>query len=161
MNPVGRTVHHDRAGPYDSAEGWLACRLSSPYTAPSSLREMIPGNHRERIPGRKGTTKMIRSNRSIRRFCTLLVAMFAFAAVVPAVASAQSINPTDEEYRQGVLGVAASGGPGDPAAESGTISELPFTGLDVAAIAAIGAGLVGAGFVVRRAARTADDPRLS
>ena len=85
--------------------------------------------------------------------------MFALAIVAPAGALAQSINPTDEEYRQGVLGVAASGGPGDPSTE--TISELPFTGLDVAAIAAIGAGLVGAGFVVRRAAKTADDPRLS
>jgi hypothetical protein len=120
---------------------------------------MIPGNHREPNPGRKGTTKMIRSNRTVRRFCTLLVAIFALAIVAPAGALAQSINPTDEEYRQGVLGVAASGGPGDPSGE--TISELPFTGLDVAAIAAIGAGLVGAGFVVRRAAKTADDPRLS
>jgi hypothetical protein len=122
---------------------------------------MIPGNHRESNPGRKGTTKMIRSNRTVRRFCTLLVAMFALAIVAPAGALAQSINPTDEEYRQGVLGVAASGGPGDPNPSGETISELPFTGLDVAAIAAIGAGLVGAGFVVRRAAKTADDPRLS
>lgn len=106
---------------------------------------------------------MIRSNRSVRRLCTMLVAMFALAIVVPAGALAQSINPTDEEYRQGVLGVAASGGPGTPSADggNGTISQLPFTGLDVAAIAAIGAGLVGAGFVVRRAAKTADDPRLS
>ena len=106
---------------------------------------------------------MIRSNRSVRRFCTLLVAMFAFAIVAPAGALAQSISPTDEEYRQGVLGVAASGGPGDPNGETaggGTIGELPFTGLDVAAIAAIGAGLVGAGFVVRRASKSADS-RLS
>ena len=108
---------------------------------------------------------MIRSNRSVRRFCTLLVAMFAFAIVAPAGALAQSISPTDEEYRQGVLGVAASGGPGDPSGEAAagggdTIGELPFTGLDVAAIAAIGAGLVGAGFVVRRASKSADS-RLS
>lgn len=89
--------------------------------------------------------------------------MLALAIAVPAGAFAQSINPTDEEYLQGVLGVAASGGPGEPSGEtqSASISELPFTGLDVAAIAAIGVGLVGAGFVVRRAARSTDGPSLS
>jgi hypothetical protein len=102
---------------------------------------------------------MIRSKKSVRRFSALLVAMLALAIAVPAGAFAQSINPTDEEYHQGVLGVAASGGPGDPSGS--TISELPFTGLDVAAIAAIGVGLVGAGFVVRRAARPTDKPTLS
>ncbi len=109
---------------------------------------------------------MIRSShpsRSVRRFSVLIVAMFALAMAVPMGALAQSINPTDEQYGQGVLGVAASGGPGDPSGEAtsgSTISSLPFTGLDVAAIAAIGVGLVGAGFVVRRAARS-DDARLS
>ena len=107
---------------------------------------------------------MIRSKKSVRRFSALLVARLALAIAVPAGAFAQSINPTDnsptnEEYDQGVLGVAASGGPGDPSGS--TISELPFTGLDVAAIAAIGVGLVGAGFVVRRAARPTDKPTLS
>lgn len=106
---------------------------------------------------------MIRSNHSVRRFCVLVVAMLSFAVAVPAVASAQSVSPSDEQYRDGVLGVAASGGPEDPSAESGASgsgSELPFTGLDLVAIAAIGVGLVGAGFVVRRAARN-DGPRLS
>lgn len=105
---------------------------------------------------------MIRSIKSVRRFSALLVAMLALAIAVPAGAFAQSINPTDEQYRQGVLGVAASGGPGDASGDGATtISELPFTGLDVAAIAAIGVGLVGAGFVVRRAARPTDKPSLS
>ena len=109
---------------------------------------------------------MIRSKKSVRRFSALLVAMLALAIAVPAGAFAQSINPTDnsptnEEYNQGVLGVAASGGPGDANGSTSTISELPFTGLDVAAIAAIGVGLVGAGFVVRRAARPTDKPSLS
>jgi hypothetical protein len=108
---------------------------------------------------------MIRSKKSVRRFSALLVAMLALAIAVPAGAFAQNINPTtnsptNEEYDQGVLGVAASGGPGEPSGGS-TISELPFTGLDVAAIAAIGVGLVGAGFVVRRAARPTDKPTLS
>lgn len=109
---------------------------------------------------------MIRSNRSIHRVGVLLVAMFALAIVAPAGAFAQSIEPTDEEYGNGVVALAAEGDSGDPSntsdpvdptATSSGISELPFTGLDVAAIAAIGAGLVGAGFMVRRASRSADD----
>lgn len=114
---------------------------------------------------------MIRSNRSIRRLCTLVVAMLACALALPAIASAQSIDPTDEQYREGVLGVAAAGGgddgAGDPSGSgsssgsgAGTVAGLPFTGLDLAAIVAIGAGLVGAGFAVRRVARVSD-ARLS
>jgi hypothetical protein len=87
---------------------------------------------------------MTRSNRSFRRVCVLLIAMLA-------VALAQS--PTDEQYGNGVVGVAAGGSDGG----SSGISSLPFTGLDVAAIAAIGAGLVGAGLLVRKAAHTRED----
>lgn len=110
---------------------------------------------------------MIRSNRSVRRFCVLVVAMLGIALAAPAASFAQNINPTDEEYGNGVLGISAGGNDGDVAGTSfsgsgggsssgGGISSLPFTGLDVAAIAAIGVGLVGAGFVVRRAATTGD-----
>jgi len=96
---------------------------------------------------------MTRSNRSFRRVCVLLVAMLAVAIAAPAAALAQNIDPTDEQYGNGVVGVAAGGSDGG----SSGISSLPFTGLDVAAIAAIGAGLVGAGLLVRKAARTRDD----
>jgi hypothetical protein len=91
---------------------------------------------------------MIRSTRSIRRILTLVVALFALTALAPAMASAQSITPTDEEYTP----VVTSGGGG---------SELPFTGLDAVALAAIGVGIVGAGLVVRRASRAGDDSQLS
>lgn len=112
----------------------------------------------------RGNHTMIRSIRSVRSLCIVVIAMFAVAIAAPA-AFAQ--DPTDEQYGNGVLGVAAGGDPADGAAAgdggaedasaSAGISELPFTGLDVAAIAAIGAGLIGAGFVVRRAAHSADD----
>lgn len=78
--------------------------------------------------------------------------MLAVAIAAPAAALADNINPTDEQYGNGVVGVAAGGSDG-----SSGISSLPFTGLDVAAIAAIGAGLVGAGLLVRKAARTRED----
>ncbi|MFN8113690.1 MAG: hypothetical protein U0R51_10895 [Solirubrobacterales bacterium] len=95
---------------------------------------------------------MIRSNRSIRRLGALFVAVLISALLVPAGAFAQGLSPTDEQYNQGVVGVASSDG-----GSSGSISELPFTGLDVAAIALIGIGLVGAGFVIRRASREGDN----
>ena len=100
---------------------------------------------------------MIRSSRSLRRACTLLVAMFAIAIAAPAGAFAQNIEPTDEQYGNGAVGFAGSSGtPSSGGSDSG-ISSLPFTGLDVAAIAAIGVGLVGTGLLVRRAARTRED----
>lgn len=108
---------------------------------------------------------MNRSHRSFRRSVLLVLAMLTVMLTVPFVASAQS--PTDEQYGNGVLGVAAGGsddGGSDTGGStsggsttSGGISELPFTGLDVAAVAAIGLGLVGAGLVVRRAARSSTD----
>ncbi|MCB0865683.1 MAG: hypothetical protein KDB58_08225 [Solirubrobacterales bacterium] len=100
---------------------------------------------------------MIRSNRSVRRLCVLVVAMIGIVLAAPAASYAQNINPTDEEYGNGILGISAGGNDGGSefsgSGSSGSgISSLPFTGLDVVAIAAIGLGLVGAGFVVRRAA---------
>ena len=96
-----------------------------------------------------------------------MVAMLGIALAAPAASMAQNINPPDEQYGNGVLGIAAggndggtegfsSGGSSGGSSSGGGISSLPFTGLDVAAIAAIGLGLVGAGFVVRRAASTGE-----
>jgi hypothetical protein len=85
-----------------------------------------------------------------------LVALIAFGSIwVPATALAQQVTPTQEQYDNGVLGVSSGGTSSD---DSGQIGSLPFTGLDVAAIAAIGIGLVGAGFAVRRASRSGENP---
>lgn len=104
----------------------------------------------------------LRSNRVKSRSLAAAVVVAGLAVGAPAGAVAQNVdptngvNPTDEQYDRGILGIAASGDPGgDPSAEaSAGMGELPFTGLDVAAIAAIGIGLAGGGFVVRRAARS-------
>lgn len=103
---------------------------------------------------------MIRSNRSVRRLCVLVVAIVGLALVAPAASFAQNVTPTDEEYGNGVVGISGGGSEGTTftgtSTGGGDISSLPFTGLDVAAIAAIGLGLVGAGFVVRRAASSGE-----
>jgi hypothetical protein len=96
-----------------------------------------------------------RSRRALRRsiFAASLIA--ALALVAPVSALAQETSPTGVEYDTPVLNVENSGNPGDPgetvSAESA--STLPFTGLDLAAFAAIGVGLLATGFVIRRAAR--------
>ena len=103
----------------------------------------------------------MRANRSSRRpqGVLLVAAVAVMALALPSSALAQ--NPTDTEYKAPVqLEVAASnsggsnnGGGGNEANSEATTSAsaLPFTGLDLAAFAAIGVGLVGAGFVIRRA----------
>lgn len=100
-----------------------------------------------------------RSNRVRRPIAVIVLAVMALALVgVPAAATAQQVTPTDEQYENGVLGAGTGSGTNSgTATDPGSGSELPFTGLDVAAIAIIGVGLVGAGLVVRRASRTRGD----
>lgn len=100
----------------------------------------------------------------------------ALLAAMPALANAQSLSPTDEQYECGVLGItgggggeecgpkeaSASGGPSDdsnstpagPAGDSAGPGEdtLPFTGLDLWLVAAIGTALLAGGLALRRVA---------
>lgn len=102
-----------------------------------------------------------RSNRVRRSFVApILVVVALLVGGIPAVASAQQVTPTDEQYENGLLGAGAGAGPSagtTVATDPGSGSELPFTGLDVATIALIGVGLVGTGLVVRRVSRTRGD----
>lgn len=100
-----------------------------------------------------------RSNRVRRPVAALVLAVMALAiGGLPAAAMAQQVTPTDEQYENGVLGAGTGAGTSSgTATDPGSGSELPFTGLDVAAIAVIGVGLVGAGLVVRRVSRTRGD----
>ena len=102
-----------------------------------------------------------RSNRVRRGAAATALAVIAVGVGGPASAAAQQVTPTGEQYDNGVLAVSGGGSGGDPASavdsSSGQLGELPFTGLDVAAIAAVGIGLVGAGFAVRRVSRSGED----
>jgi len=99
------------------------------------------------------------TSRSVRRLSLLLAAVLVIAALVPAGASAQNVGPTDEQYENGVLGLAGGGSGSEPASASS--SELPFTGLDALAIAGVGIVLIGTGFAVRRASRMRGGSGLS
>lgn len=107
---------------------------------------------------------------------TLAVAIVAVAMLaLPLVASAQTVDPTSQQYNSTLqtLSTGSSGntpgGPsstnnagsppaaGAPSAASAGGSSLPFTGLDVGLLAVVAGGLVLAGFMLRRQAREGAD----
>ena len=102
----------------------------------------------------KGLT--VRSSRSNRSVFSLFAAVVAMALIlaVPTSAVAQQVTPPDDQYERGILGSAASGGPSNPAVEVDSAGTLPFTGLDLVAIVAIGVGLIGTGFMIRQVSKS-------
>ena len=85
------------------------------------------------------------------------VALMSLALSAPAFGA----NSATEEAYGGAAGTQQFSGDGDgnepSAAVTGSVSDsgtLPFTGLELALMAAAGIGLVGTGIVVRRASRT-------
>ena len=85
-----------------------------------------------------------------RRAIVTLVTVAALA-VAPAAAFGAGGDPTDAEYNSTLTQISA-GGPEPPAptAEAPAGGSLPFTGFDVAAMAAVAGGLGLAGFAMRR-----------
>lgn len=90
------------------------------------------------------------------RTALFVVATSAFLLVGPAAAGAQQVDATDSQYNS-TLQLLQSGsqppsGPG--ASSSAPSSGLPFTGLDVVALFAVGAALALAGVLLWRRSRT-------
>jgi hypothetical protein len=75
--------------------------------------------------------------------------LLALAVAIMALAAGPAFAQTTDAYN-GLAG-AQQGGGGDEAAAADTGGSLPFTGLELALVAIAGAGLLGVGFVVRRA----------
>ena len=74
------------------------------------------------------------------------------AAVGAVPATAFAGDPSDSQYNSTLTQISA-GGPHEPPAATATASSegsLPFTGLDVAAMAVVAGGLGLAGFAMRR-----------
>ena len=85
----------------------------------------------------------------IKKF--LAIAIAALMLVLPAQAVAQS--PTNDAYDNSSVQVVDPGDPVDPGSHSSDPGGLPFTGLDVALLVAMGVGLAGMGFGLRRLTR--------
>jgi len=98
----------------------------------------------------------MRLNRSRRTplGVVLATALALIAVALPATAFAQQVTPPDVEYQPALdLSVEGVPGGGSPSGTSNA-GALPFTGLDLVAFAAVGAGLLGTGLAIRRAAKT-------
>jgi hypothetical protein len=97
-----------------------------------------------------------------RRF-TGRLAMLAVVAMtglfaLPAIASAQTLEPTAGQYDDTLTQISQGdtpGGPGAPEEPTGTLDEnvgpLPFTGFDVIAMAAVALAVAGLGLALQRA----------
>jgi hypothetical protein len=129
-----------------------------------------------RRPGGKGTLQTrkviaISSKARTRTLFAVVLAIGAFAAL-PALAGAQTISPTSDQYNNVLQQVSRGGTPPPPSScadqsasgsgsASGSASNscapapeaggLPFTGLDVAALGGVAAFLLLAGLGLRRA----------
>ncbi len=86
----------------------------------------------------------------MRKITRVLVCAFAVLALAAGPAYAQTA--TEDAYN-GLAGAQQGGGDDGPVATTGDTGSLPFTGLELSLVALAGAGLVGAGFAVRRVSR--------
>ena len=96
-------------------------------------------------------TEMAGRARARLVFAVLSVGVMVFA-LSPATAGAQQV--TDAQYNS-TLQLLQSGGEPPSNPPSSSTSELPFTGLDVMVLFAVGAALALAGFVLWRRSRIA------
>jgi hypothetical protein len=89
------------------------------------------------------------------RVALFVAATSALLLVGPAAAGAQQVDTTDAQYNS-TLQLLQSGGqpPSSPGSSSAPSSGLPFTGLDVVALFAVGAALALAGYLLWRRSRT-------
>jgi hypothetical protein len=87
-----------------------------------------------------------------RLLATATMASLALVAL-PAAASAQEIGATDSQYGA-TIDLISQGGSPPPSSPSADPGALPFTGLDVALLAAVAGALFLAGVVLRRYRRT-------
>jgi hypothetical protein len=81
-----------------------------------------------------------------------IVTLVTVAAVGALPATAFAGDPSDAQYNSTLTQITA-GGPSEPSGPTATASSegsLPFTGLDVAAMAVVAGGLGVAGFAMRR-----------
>ncbi|UJA20018.1 hypothetical protein HJD18_07175 [Thermoleophilia bacterium SCSIO 60948] len=111
-------------------------------------------------------TRNFKNRIAVGAILTALLALFA----VPAVASAQAINPTEDQYDNiinlqgggstdpndtpppsGQTGVGSETGSGSGSGLSADVGPLPFTGFDVIAMIAVALAVTGLGLGLRYA----------
>ena len=80
----------------------------------------------------------------------LIVAMCA-ALLVPAVAGAQQVDPTTDQYGSELTQISQQAKPPSNTGLGSRVGPLPFTGFDVIAMAAVALAVTGLGLGLQRA----------
>ena len=92
-----------------------------------------------------------------RKLAGALVVVLCASLVAPALAGAQQVSPTSDQYDSTLQTISEGAKPpsGDPGAEptglSSNVGPLPFTGFDVIAMAAVALAVTGLGLGLQRA----------
>lgn len=85
----------------------------------------------------------------------VVIAVTCVSLVAPALAGAQSANPTKQQYDNTLTQIRAGGPPSSEPGQSsglgGNVGPLPFTGFDVIAMAAVALAVAGLGLALQRA----------
>jgi hypothetical protein len=94
------------------------------------------------------TTQLLKT-----KLAGLLTVAIIASLLVPALAGAQQVDPTTDQYGDRLTQVSAGG---DPPSDTGTgldgnVGPLPFTGFDVIAMAAVALAVTGLGLALQRA----------
>ena len=96
-------------------------------------------------------------NISVRRnLVTVLAIALIGALAMPALAAAQNVSPTDDQYNdtREAIAVLAEDSGGDPSGTAdSTVGSLPFTGLDVLGLFAVAVVVAGSGLLLQRVVR--------
>ena len=89
------------------------------------------------------------------RVAVVVIAVMCAALAVPALAGAQSANPTKQQYDNTLTQIRSGGPPSSESGQSsglgGNVGPLPFTGFDVIAMAAVALAVAGLGLALQRA----------
>jgi hypothetical protein len=148
-NPPGRTMNFSND---DSSTG---------------ARGSIPVNVQTRASRTRRTARRIKATLALAALSLALVALPGQAFAGQQECSKASSDATDGQYCNQVQSIQAglgSGGGGGPAQEvavptASSGPSLPFTGLDVAALAVVALALTGTGVVLRRLATLGDSEK--
>jgi hypothetical protein len=110
----------------------------------------------------KGDLIQLRSISKRTPFAALLIVVLCASLAVPALAGAQQVSPTNDQYDNELTQVSQGANPKPPAGNdgaptasasglSGNVGPLPFTGFDVIAMLAVALVVAGAGLALQRA----------
>jgi hypothetical protein len=85
------------------------------------------------------------------KLAAVLIVVLSAALIAPALAGAQQVDPTTEQYGDELTQISKQATPPSDTGLSGRVGPLPFTGFDVIAMAAVALAVTALGLGLQRA----------